>query len=183
MKSFIKYVKGGLKMALISLPALLLAGVAGLIADGSIKANNVCDEVRNTQLVQELIEQEQANLDVTFEESGMSLEEWTSRKEYLESNEFISDIMDRYPELKEYKDRYHNAVDVEAPCSLIFSVPAAAGFLSCIAFYTKIMKDYSEPASYEELIASAKNDFEEAKEIKKSEKLNKELHEYTEEIL
>lgn len=186
MKSFIKYVKGGLKMALVSWPVVLalggLGGVAGLIADGFIKEDKVYDEVRNTQIVQELIEQEEANLDVPFEESGMSLEEWTSRREYLESDDFIKTILKNYPELKEYKDKEHSAF-VETLCSLVFSVPASIGAAFCLSFYTTILNDLYEPADYKKLISSAKEDFEEAREIKKTKKTNKELKEYSEEIL
>lgn len=186
MKSFLKYLKGALKMALTAYPVVLvaggLAGVSGLLADGIIKQQKVYDEVRNTEVVQELIEKEKENLDVPFEESGLSLEEWTSRKEYLESDEFIKDVLKNFPELKEYKDKEHSAF-VESLCSMVFALPAAIGFASCLSFYTTILNDLFEPATYKKVIESAKEDFKEAKEIKDSKKTKKEFDEYTEEIL
>ncbi len=186
MKSFIKYVKGGLKMALVSWPVILtlggLAGFSGLLADGFIKEDKIYDEIRNTPLVQELIEQEKAKNDVATEESGLSPQEWNSRNKYLESDAFIKDTIDHYPELKEYKDKEYISL-VEKICSPVFILPISFGIISCYCFYTKLSENPNVPAFYKMLMEIAKKDLCEAQETKNSKKFNKELNKYKEEVL
>ena len=184
MKAFLKNLSGAFKKALVAYPIVLvaggIAGVAGLMADGFIKQEKVYDEVRNTEFVQELIESEKENLDVPFEESGMSLEEWSSRKKYLESDDFIEDILKNSTELKEYSDK-KDAASNEIMCSLVFALPLAMGFASLFTFYTALLEDdFTSPS--EKLLASADEDFAQAKEIKELSRKKKEYDEYKEEI-
>ncbi len=186
MKSLLKNIKGGLKMILLAHPVILtvvgLAGITGLLADGIVKGEKTLDEVRNTEIVQELIESEQKTLDLPFEESGLSLEEWTARKKYLESNQFCQDVLDKYTELKEFKDKKQNALN-EALCSSIFALPLAVGIAQCMTFYSHFWDGYNNPTPYERLRDSAKADFEEAKRLKWKKKEEKEVEEYKEELI
>ncbi len=186
MKSLLKNIKGGLKMILLAHPIILtvggIAGITGLITDGVVKYNKTLDEVRNTEIVQELIESEQKTLDLPFEESGLSLEEWTARKKYLESNQFCQDVLDKYTELKEYKDKGQNAT-TEALCSLVFALPTVFGVMQCLTFYSHFWDGYNNPTPYERLRDSAKADFREARHIKRKKREEKEVEDYKEELI
>ncbi len=190
MKALLKNIKGGLKMSMVALPAIALAGglagVVGFITDAAVKINALYDEVRNSEIVQELIEQERQKL----EENDISLEEYSKRESYLESDEFISGLLKSNEQLADKEDSiYSNML-----YSLIFTLPVAVGACFSIDFYTEIFKEFDEKRRCVDIIESAKEDFEEAREIrhqakkekekeKEIQKYEKEIQEYDEEIV
>ncbi len=178
MKSFIKNIRGGVKLASLSLPFVILAGTAagfaGIIADNTIKLNSFYDEVRNTEIVQELIEKEKANIENSFENNDHSLEEYTKRTSYIESTEFLKDALKSDERLQDYANREHKIL-TEPLYGLTLSVPMILGVYSLVNLFMVDKK-------YKKIIESAKKDFEDAKQIAEEKKLEKELNEYSEEI-
>ncbi len=187
MKGLLKNIKGGLKLTTLALPFVVLAGgiagFAGLIGASFTKRDDLYNQVRNTEVVQELIEQEKAKIGDSFADSDLSLEEYTKRESYLKSTEFIQDMIRNNEQLKDYaakENNYNNYILY----SLIFTVPMIAGTIPIIGLYTHAFDEtFCEEKKYKKIIESAKKDFEEAKNLRRQAKQDKELKRYDEEII
>ncbi len=185
MKSLLKYVKGGLKLSLLALPFTLTAAGIGILVGVPIatlqKSNELYDEVRNTEIVQEIIQQEQDRVEEAFNSGTMSMEDYYDSKDYIKSNKFIDDVVKNNAVLNDYEGKLHNA-NLSCLYSLLFAVPAAPGMYGLLSLYSSLSEEYGVK-KYKRILKSAKEDFEEAKEIKKMKKTEKELKDYSEEIM
>ena len=177
MKSLLKYVKGGLKLSLLALPfALTAAGIAGAVITGvstDKKINDLYDDFRNNEIIQEYIDHEQEVLDKKYENGDISSPEYLQQKDYIRSDDFIYKLINNNEEMKDFAN-----LDKKTRSNIFYIIPA--GVVVILGLFSTL-KMFDE--RYKTIIGSAKEDFQEAKEIKKLKKTENELKEYSEEIL
>ena len=160
MKSFLKKVEGGFKMALgTAIHPLILAvagigGFTGVLIHGLVSTFDTCGQVENTAIFQEIFEHEKDKLDYSLESGKLSQSQYESKIENLESKSFIMKVAAEHTELKEYDEKIKLSV-AESFCSaIVLVVPFAGGVVSLALSANKRLFD------------SAKKDFNQAKRIK-----------------
>ncbi len=194
MKAFLKDVAGCSKLALLPLPFVLIAsGIGGTVASSIITKQDIdaaYSDFRNNEIVQEYIAHEADILEKQYQEGQISSPDYLRQKDYIKSDDFIYKLIHANDEMKELAQQ-----DTSARAQIFYIIPSLLSFfggaLSATAMYTNsFSKFYSDEKKYKLLIESAKSDFEEAKELKESsknskllKKKEKEVEEYTEELV
>ena len=185
MKGFAKKLQGSLKLARLGLPFVLVPAALGILVGvpvvASINTDKLYDEIRNTEIVQEIIDQEKDRVEQAYQDGTMTMENYYDSQDYLNSNDFIDDVVKNNTQLKDYGDDLQKT-SLSFLYFMLFAVPALPGVIEFINLYTGIFEDDGEKG-YKRVIKSAKEDFKEAKEINKLKRENKEINEYKEEIL
>ena len=178
MKGFVKKLQGSLKLARLGLPFALISAAVGILVGvpvaTSIKTDKLYDEIRNTEVVQELIDQEKDRVEQAYQDGTMTMEDYYDSQDYLISKDFIDDVVKNNTQLKDYGDDLQKT-NLSFLYFMLFAVPAFPGIFEFLKLYTGILEDDGEKG-YKRLIESAKEDFQEARDLE-------EINEYKEEIL
>ncbi len=181
MNSGMLKLRGHLKMLSLAMPfALIATGSIGLgtaINSTLAKEAQIRNDAKNTEIVQEIIENQSEKLQNSLKNESISSDEYLQKKNHLESNEFIGELINTLPELKDFKDanakNYSNLL-----FSTLYAAPILAGTAWALAYYSSGF--FGGKRRYHSVIQSAKNDYAEAKEIEKKNKMNNEYNNYKE---
>ena len=186
MKSLLKRVKGCLKLSVLPIPFLLVAaGIGGAIATGTITGKKIranYEQFRNNEIVQEYIAHEQSALEEKYQAGEIDSVDYLAQKDDIGSDDFIYEIIHNDKQLSELA-----AKDNKARSNIFFilldAAPLVGGVISFASLYLYSSSQYYDKKRYKQLIDSAKEDFQGAKDIKDLENKNRELDEYKEEVL
>ncbi len=141
----------------ITLTVAGIGGFLGLLSYSLVNANQTCNQVKDTAIFQEILEQDKEELNSSLEEGKLTQKQYNSKLKSLGSIEYVTKITNKYEELKEYDEKLELSV-VESFCSIpVLAVPLVSALLSLVL------------SAYERLYESAKKDFNQAKRIKEME--------------
>ncbi len=176
-----------LKIMANFIPALALGGcLAGFTCcyvSGNNLKNQVYEELKQEQVVQDLIETETQKIQEKYDEEEISYKEYQDSLNYLDSKDFLNDILKTSPEIEQqsYNEKLSQA-NHSQDVSYGLILPT---IISVAAFGIWYFPDKGESFAGESIrdeISNLRTYMKEDKNKKRQKKLEQEFEEYNEEV-
>ena len=175
----LKNVRGGIKYGLTFLPLAAAIGGTGtfiwLACHGLNYYNKAFEEVRESPVIQEVIDSDTEILKEQLENKEITMQEYQDKISYWDSEENLSNYLKSDKEgNKYYLDKIKKGSDMAtAGIALSLLYPFVTGFGSSVFYGSEL---------FDSFIESAKNDWYDAKQMKDEERRKREYDDYKEEL-